>query len=96
VCQFLSFHINEKKKKNATAANNKTLLLGGFEVPSFPPCALRIIIADGRQTRQGMRKSKKSSSCFPRGPFKRESVWKKTPALFFGGRSKKAYLAYLS
>ena len=90
MCQFLSFHINEKKKKNATAANNKTLLLGGFEVPSFPPCALRIIIADGRQTRQGMRKSKKSSSCFPRGPFKRESAWKKKRPPFFSGKKPKS------
>ena len=85
MCQFLV----SQKKKNATAANNKTTLLGGF-LPSFPLRSRQRIIADGQRTRQGMRKRKKSSSCFPRGPFKRESAWKKKRPPFFSGKKPKS------
>lgn len=37
-----------------------------------------------------MRKRKKSSSCFPRGPFKRESAWKKKRPPFFSGKKPKS------
>ena len=60
----------------------KRLFLGAFRPVLSPPFARRIIIADRQRTRQGMRKRKKSSSCFPRGPFKRESAWKKNARPF--------------
>ena len=87
MCQFL---VSKKKEKcHATAANNKTTLLGGFLL-SFPLRSRQRIIADGQRTRQGMRKKEKVVVLFSTWTIRKGSKGKKNARPFFPSWGQKS------